>query len=71
MVPVGGRGHNRENHIHVFILKKIFRTSRQISIKLGTNNPWVKAILNCSNKGPVPLQMGDSQKKWQKFGRVK
>jgi hypothetical protein len=40
--------------------KKIFsRTSVLISIKLGTNHPWVKEILNCSNKGPGPLQMGD------------
>jgi hypothetical protein len=37
---------------------KIFfpRTSRPISIKLGINHPWVKGILNCSNKGPSPLQ---------------
>jgi hypothetical protein len=34
----------------VFILKKIVfsRTSKPISIKLGTNYPWVKGILNCS-----------------------
>jgi hypothetical protein len=39
------------------ILKKIFfsRTSRPISIKLGI-------ILNCSNKGPSPLQRGDNLK---------
>jgi hypothetical protein len=37
--------------------KKIFsRTSGPISIKLGTNHPWVKGILNCSNKGPGLLQ---------------
>jgi hypothetical protein len=42
----------------MFILKKIYfsRTSRPISIKIGTNHPWVKGILNCSNKGPGPLQ---------------
>jgi hypothetical protein len=48
----------------VFILKKIFfsRTSRTISIKLGTNHPWVTGIPNCSNKGPDPLQRGDNYK---------
>jgi hypothetical protein len=31
----------------VFILRKIFfsRTSKPISIKLGTNHPWVMGIL--------------------------
>jgi hypothetical protein len=47
----------------VFTLKKIFsRTSMPISIKLGRNHPWVKGILNCSNKGPGPLQRGDNDK---------
>jgi hypothetical protein len=59
-----GRGHIRENCIYIkFILKKVFfsRTSRPypISIKLGINHPWVKGTLNCSNKGPDPLQRGD------------
>jgi hypothetical protein len=45
------------------MLKKIFsRTSRPISINLGINYPWVKGILNCSNKGPGPLQRGDNLK---------
>jgi hypothetical protein len=44
-------------------LKVFFsRTSRLISIKVGINHPWVKGILNCSNKGPVPLQRGDNHK---------
>jgi hypothetical protein len=45
-------------------LRKIFssRTSRPISIKLGANHPLVKGILNCSNKGPDPLQRGDNYK---------
>jgi hypothetical protein len=48
---------------YVYIEKKIFsRTSRPISIKLGTNHPLVKGILNCSNKGPGPLQRGDNHK---------
>jgi hypothetical protein len=48
----------------MFILKKIFsfRTSRPISIKLDANHPWVKEILNCSNKGPGPFQRGDNHK---------
>jgi hypothetical protein len=47
----------------MFILKKIFsRTSRPISVQLGTNLPLVKGILNCSNKGPDPLQRGDNYK---------
>jgi hypothetical protein len=33
-----------------------------ISIKLGTNHPWVKGILNCSDKGRGPLQMGNNYK---------
>jgi hypothetical protein len=61
------RSHNRENHIHllnVYIEEKniFFRASRPISIKLGTNHPWVKGILNCSNRGPGPLQRGDNHK---------
>jgi hypothetical protein len=55
-------------YLHLFTMyigKKIFfsRTSRPISIKLGTNHPWVKEILNCINcinKGPGPLQRGDN-----------
>jgi hypothetical protein len=61
----------------VFISKKeIFsRTRMPISIKLGTNHPWIKRILSYSNKGPGPqrilsysnkgpgpLQMGDKYK---------
>jgi hypothetical protein len=48
-----GRGHSRENHIYMFVLKKIFsRTSRPISMKLGTNHPWVKRIKNCWKERP-------------------
>jgi hypothetical protein len=53
------RGHNRENHTYiVFILKReIFsRTRRPMLIKLSTNHPLVKGILNYANKGPIPLQ---------------
>jgi hypothetical protein len=53
-----------DNHKRVKIygkFLKIFfsRTSRPISIKLGINHPWGEGILNCSNKGPGPLQRGD------------
>jgi hypothetical protein len=59
------RGHNRENHIYICLYwKKIYfsKTSRPISIKLCTNHPWVKGILNCSNKGSGPLQRGDNHR---------
>jgi hypothetical protein len=48
----------------MFILKKkiSFRTSRPLSIKLGTNHPWVKGILDCSKKGPGPLKRGNDYK---------
>jgi hypothetical protein len=47
----------------MFILKKMFsRTSIPISIKHGINYPSVKGILNCSNKGPGPLQRRDNLK---------
>jgi hypothetical protein len=47
----------------VYDEKKIFsRISRPVSIKLGANHPWVKRILNCSNKGPGPLETGENHK---------
>jgi hypothetical protein len=46
----------------VYIEKIFSRTARPISIKLSTNHLWVKGILNCSNKGPDPLQRGDNHK---------
>jgi hypothetical protein len=51
--------------------QKVFfsRTSRPISIKLGTNHPWVKGILNCTNEGPGPFQRGDNHKNARKSGR--
>jgi hypothetical protein len=43
--------------------KKIFsRTRIPILIKLIKNHPWVKGILNCSNKEPGPFQRGDNYK---------
>jgi hypothetical protein len=64
--------HYREKYFHfcLFQKKKIFsRTSGSISIKLGTNHPWLKVILNCSNKGPGPPQRGIIIK-MPKFGEV-
>jgi hypothetical protein len=51
----------------MFILKnKIFsRTSRPISMKLNSNHPSVKGVLNYSNEGPTPLQRGDNYKNVQ------
>jgi hypothetical protein len=43
-------------------LKIFSKISRPILIKVGINHPWVKGILNCSNKGPGPLQSGDNHK---------
>jgi hypothetical protein len=31
-------------------------------MKLGTNHPYVTGFLNCSNKGPGPLQWGYNHK---------
>jgi hypothetical protein len=33
-----------------------------ISIKLSTNNFWIKEIIKLSNKGPDPLQREDNHK---------
>jgi hypothetical protein len=36
--------------------------SKLISIRLGTNYPWVKVNQVCSNKGPDLLQRRDNHK---------
>jgi hypothetical protein len=48
----------------VFILRKIFfsRTSKPISIKLGTNYPWVKRIKDCSKEGPGSFPRRDNHR---------
>jgi hypothetical protein len=57
---------------YVYIEKKTFsRTSWPISIKLGKNHPWVKGILNCSNKGLDHLQRGDNHKNAMGWGHLK
>ena len=66
------RGDNSKRvKIHWKFLKIFFsRTSRPISIKLGTNHPRVKGILNSSNKGPDPLQRGDNHKNVKMHGVI-
>jgi hypothetical protein len=47
----------------VYIEKEMFfRTSRPISIKLGTNHSCMKGIPAYSNEGPSPLQSVDNHK---------
>jgi hypothetical protein len=48
----------------VFTLKTIFlsRTSRPISIKFGTNHPWVKRIKECSKEGPGSFPRRDNHR---------
>jgi hypothetical protein len=48
--------------VFIFLKKILSITSKPISIKLYTNHPWVKGIVNCSNKGSGPLQRGDNYK---------
>jgi hypothetical protein len=58
------RGDNSKRvEIHLECLKIFFlRISMPISIKCGTNHPWVKGILNCLNKGPNLLLRGNNHK---------
>jgi hypothetical protein len=48
----------------VFILKRksSLEPAGEFQSNFITNHPWVKGILNCSNKGPGPLQRGDNYK---------
>jgi hypothetical protein len=57
----------------VFTLKTIFssRTSRPISIKFGTNHPWVKRIKDCSKDGPGSFPRGDIQRNAKKWDHLK
>jgi hypothetical protein len=60
-----GRGHNRENYIYISLHRKKSSSPEpvgQFQSKLGINHPWVKGILNCSNKRLGPLQRGDNLK---------
>jgi hypothetical protein len=65
------RGDNHKRvKLHLKFLKIFSRTSRPISIKLSINHPCVKGIINCSNKGPCPLQRGDNIKNAKMGGGV-
>jgi hypothetical protein len=56
--------------MYVYVEKKNFsRTSRPISIKLGTNYSWVKGILNCSNFKSQVLFKEENNYKNAKMGR--
>jgi hypothetical protein len=60
MVPRGWEGYNKENNI---CIENIFsRTSRPISVKLGTNHPWVKRIKYSPIEGPGSLPRGENHK---------
>jgi hypothetical protein len=62
MVPWGREGPQWRKP-YLYVLKKIFsRTSRPISIKFGTNHPWVKKIKNCSKKGAGSFPRGDNHR---------
>jgi hypothetical protein len=59
------RGHNREKHNDIHIEKKISsRICRPISMKLGTNLPWVKRI----KKKSQVLSQGEIITEMQKYG---
>jgi hypothetical protein len=65
MVPRGlGRDTTGKTIFTCVYIEKIFFSiaSRPISVKLGINHSSVNGILNCSNKGPGPLQRGDNYK---------
>jgi hypothetical protein len=72
----------KENHFYMYLhLKKdkkknkkkqktlFSRTSRSISIKFGTNHPWVKGIQRCSNKGPWTVLFKGNTHKNAKMGQ--
>jgi hypothetical protein len=48
--------------VNFYIFHIFFRTTGPILTKLGTNHPWGKEILNCSNKGSGFIQREDNLK---------
>jgi hypothetical protein len=46
-------------HLKIFF----FRTTVPISIRLGTNHPWVKGIKVCSKQGDNPSPRGDNSER--------
>jgi hypothetical protein len=41
--------------------KNLFQYQQANSVKIGTNPPLVKGILNCSNEGSGSVQRGDTK----------
>jgi hypothetical protein len=65
MVPRGREGpQSGKPYLNVFTLKTIFssRTSWPISIKFGTNHPWVKRIKDCSKEGSGSFPRRDNHR---------
>jgi hypothetical protein len=67
MFPGLWKGHDRENHFYMclyFFKKKNLQIDQQANFnqQLGTNNPLIKGIHNCINRGPGPLQREDNHK---------
>jgi hypothetical protein len=53
---ISWRGHKKKK-------KKLLQNQQaNFSQTNGTNHPWVKGIINCSNKGPGSLQKEDNHK---------
>jgi hypothetical protein len=60
---LGGATIGKTIFTYVYIKKKSsLEPVGQFLMKLGSNHPLVKDVLNCSNKGPGSLQRGDNRK---------
>ena len=65
MVPVGSGGATIGKTIFTYVYnekKSSPEPADQFQSNLALSYPWVKEIINCSNKGPGPLQRGDNYK---------
>jgi hypothetical protein len=49
--------------VNFYIFDFFSRTTGPILTKLGTNHPWGKGILNCSNEGDCSSPRGDNHKR--------
>jgi hypothetical protein len=49
--------------VNFYISDFFSRTTRSILTKFGTNHPWGKGILNCTNEGDWPFSRGDNHKR--------
>jgi hypothetical protein len=59
---LGGATIGKTISTYVYIEKNLLQNQQVNFNQTCTNHPWVKGILNCSNKGPGPLQRGDNHK---------